>query len=612
MKKIKFPFFAFTLLALSLLYAMVNANAQNPRKFIKHDRNSIKDQYIVSLIDGVDLNDKNSAFSVLDDRNLIKPGQVKKIFTRAIQGFSIKMTEAEAERLSLDPRVEMVEQDVVGFLKGTQPNAKFGLDRVDQRNLPLDTTYNYNYDGTGVHVYVMDDGINGTLSEFGGRVTGGYDVFTGGVPDPMVCGGHGTRVAALIGSQTYGVAKNVMLHPVRVTNCLNGTASDFVTGVDWIIANKSGPSVINASLGYNSVNFQVDNATENAIGAGITFVNASGNEGQDGNALADACNQSPGRVPSNITVASSASNDTVDIYSSLGPCVDLFAPGEGTYTIAQNGAETTAVGTSFAAPFVAGAAALLLQQNPTAQPYEVRNALVANATPDVLTGDTKGAPNLLLYTFADFPPPELPVETTVWNAVAGFNTIRNPTKTWSYGYRDDDCGAYTGFPRYGTILFEGSPPAYLGFWALTSNISFPFVGKNLSSTTRTLGSIEAPPNRLVLYPGNLQRRAVLRWTVPSTATYTMEAHFKGISNAPISSSYRILYGSGEIAKGEINSNGIDIPFTYTFNLTGGKIIDFEVGNGINGFNTNDATGLDVTFTKLDTTALKPRARTLCY
>jgi len=506
----------------------------------------------------------------------------------------------------------MVEQNAETFRKGTQPNARFGLDRVDQRNLPLDTTYNYNYDGSGVHVYVMDDGINGTLSEFGGRVTGGYDVFTNGVPDPAVCGAHGTRVAALIGSQTYGVAKNVMLHPVRVFNCSTGTAEDFVEGVDWIIANRSGPSVINASLGFNGVNFQADNATENAIGAGITFVTASGNEGQYNNGLEDACNQSPGRVPANITVASSASNDAVDIYSSLGPCVDLFAPGEGTYTIAQNGAETIEVGTSFAAPFVAGAAALLLQQNPTAMAYDIRNALVTNATPNVLIGDTKGAPNLLLYTFAPFPPTVPPAETTVWNAVTDFHTYRNPAKTWRYGYRDGNCGTYTSLPYHGSVSANGSPLAYLGYWTSSATrLSFPFVGKNLSPGTRMfLGTINAPPNLLVLYPGINELKVIVRWTVPSTGTYNIQGLFKGIED-PVSSSYRVLYNRAELKTGLIN-DGTEVPFNYTYSLIAGDTFDFEVGNGNNSFLNGDATGSDVTFTKVDTTASKPRARIMCY
>lgn len=316
MKKINLLIFAFTLFTFNLLVAMVDVNAQNPNKFIKHNKHGIKDRYIVSLINDPDYDGTNSAFSILKDKSLIKPGQVKKIFTRAIQGFSIKMTEVEAEILSRDPRVEMVEQNAKTFLKGSQTNAPFGLDRVDQRNLPLDTTYNYNYDGSNVHVYVLDDGINGALSEFGGRVTGGYDVYTNGVPNSAECGEHGTAVAALIGSQTYGVAKNVMLHPVRVIDCAgDGTAEDYVEGIDWVIANRTGPSVINASLGYYEINYLVDNATQNAAGAGITVVAAAGNEGDDP-ILEDACNESPGRVAT-LTVAGSGPDDTIYNFSSL-------------------------------------------------------------------------------------------------------------------------------------------------------------------------------------------------------------------------------------------------------------------------------------------------------
>lgn len=613
MKKIKVLIYVITFFALNLTFHVVNVDAQNPGKFVKHNKHGIKDRYIVSLINDPDYDGTNSAFSILKDKSLIKPGQVKKIFTRAIQGFSIKMTEVEAEILSLDPRVEMVEQNAKTFLKGSQTNAPFGLDRVDQRNLPLDTIYNYNYDGSGVHVYVLDDGINGALAEFGGRVTGGYNVFTNQSPDTAECGEHGTPVAALIGSQTYGVAKDVMLHSVRVLDCAgNGTAEEYVEGIEWVIANRSGPSVINASLGYDEIVYIIDNATQNAAADGITVVAASGNEAANP-ITADACNQSPGRVAT-LTVASSDSNDAVDVISSLGPCVDLFAPGEYTYTIRNTGAPVQAAGTSLAAPFVAGAAALLLQQKPDAAPYEVRDALVTNATPNVIIGDRKGAPNLLLYTFAPFPPVIPPAPQTVWNAVADFYTaVYNPAKAWSYGFRDGDCGTYTGLPYFRSILFDGSPQAYLGFWSRTPSFNVPFVGKNLWTSQRTFDSTAiVPTDLLVLYPGNQELRAVVRWTVPSTGTYNIAARFRGIDTTPTTSSYRILYNRAEFATGVISSYGTDIPFNDTFSLTAGNTIDFEVGNGVTLNNFKDSTGLDVTFTKLTTTAPKPRARFMCF
>lgn len=369
--------------------------------------------------------------------------------------------------------------------------------------------------------------------------------------------------------------------------------------------------MINASLGFDTVVNQVDNATENAITAGITFVTASGNVDETG--LEDACTQSPGHVSGSITVASSTSNDEVDIYSSLGQCVDIFAPGEGTRTIRQNGVEATAVGTSFAAPFVSGAAALLLQQEPDAYAYEISSALVTNATPNVLIGDRKGAPNLLLYTFAPFPPVIPPAPQTVWNAVAGFNTIRNPAKTWSYGYRDGDCGTFTGLPYFRSIAFDGSSTAYLGFWSRTPNFNVPFVGKNLSADTQTFsGTAIVPTNLLVLYPGNQELRAIVRWTVPTTGTYNIAARFRGIDTTPTTSSYRVLYNRAELATGVISSYGTDIPYNNTFYLTAGNTIDFEVGNGVILNNFKDSTGLDVTFTKVNTTASKPRALIMCF
>lgn len=254
-----------------------------------------------------------------------------------------------------------------------------------------------------------------------------------------------------------------------------------------------------------------------------------------------------------------------------------------------------------------------MQQKPDAAPYEVRDALVTNATPNVITGDRKGAPNLLLYTFADFPITPPPAPQTVWNAVADFNTVRNPAKAWSYGYRNGDCGTFTGLPYFRSIAFDNSSTAYLGFWSRTPNFNVPFVGKNLSASMQTFsGTAIVPTDLLVLYPGIQELRAVVRWTVPTTGTYNIAARFRGIDTTPTTSSYRVLYNRAELATGVISSYGTDIPFNNTFYLTAGNTIDFEVGSGVTLNNFKDSTGLDVTFTKLTTTAPKPRALVTCF
>ncbi len=188
----------------------------------------------------------------------------------------------------------------------------------------------------------------------------------------------------------------------------------------------------------------------------------------------------------------------------------------------------------------------------------------------------------------------------------------NPQKTWGYGVRDGDCGDYIRFPYYGTVQFDDYPQGNLGYWS-TDYLRFPFVGKNLTTNPHTLyDTIIVPTDLLVLYPAGNQQRAVVRWTVPYTATFNMAVHFKGIDNYPTSSSYTIFYNSGILATGVINGNGTDVTLNNTFSLLGGSTFDFEVGNG-DGLNyVGDATGFDVTFTKVDITASKPKARVMCY
>ncbi len=318
-------------------------------------------------------------------------GKVNRRYKDALPGFAAEMTEDEALALSEDPRVQFVEEDQIYTADATQTGATWGLDRIDQRNRPLNGTYIYNYTGSGVRAYIIDTGIRTAHTQFGGRASVSYDAFGGNGQD---CNGHGTHVAGTVGGSTYGVAKSVSLRAVRVLNCSgSGSTSGVIAGVNWVAANRVLPAVANMSLG-GGASSALDTAVNNAINAGVTFAVAAGNSN------ANACNYSPSRVASAITVGSTTSTDARSSFSNYGSCVDIFAPGSSITSAwsTSNTATNTISGTSMASPHVAGAAALYLQANPGASNATVRNALVNNSTTNVITNAGSGSPNRLLYT----------------------------------------------------------------------------------------------------------------------------------------------------------------------------------------------------------------------
>ena len=288
----------------------------------------------------------------------------------------------------------------------TQTGVTWGLDRIDQRALPLNGSYTYNATGADVNVYVVGTGIRPTHTEFGGRASVAFDSVGDG-RNGIDCNGQSTHVAGTIGGRTYGVAKGVTLRAVRVLNCQgSGTQAAVIAGVDWVRQNHVRPAVA-VVLATTTTNAALDTAVRNAIASGVTVVVPAANAG------ADACGYSPGRVPEAITVGATTTSDARPTYSNTGTCLDLFAPGEN-ITSAWNSSDTatnTIRGTSMAAAHVGGAAALYLQGNPTASPSAVRDALFNNATNGVVSAGGEGSPNKLLYTGPSSNPPPPPPPT---------------------------------------------------------------------------------------------------------------------------------------------------------------------------------------------------------
>lgn len=333
-------------------------------------------------------------------------GELLYAYDAALQGFAIKFPEvnaAAATSLAQDTRVEYMEPDTIvalteeSAINTTQAGPTWGLDRIDQRNLPLSATYTYAKTGFGVRVYVIDTGIRVTHTDFGGRAFSGYD-FVSNDSNADDCNGHGTHVAGTIGSNTYGVAKRVTLYAVRVLNCSgSGTTSGVIAGINWVKqqkqANSSIPAVANMSLG-GGASTSLDSAVSSAISAGVTFAIAAGNS------TANACNYSPARVANAITVGATTSTDARASYSNYGSCLDIFAPGSSIKSTwySSNSATATLSGTSMATPHVAGVAALYLQGSSGATPATVATALINNATGNKVTSPGSGSPNRLLFT----------------------------------------------------------------------------------------------------------------------------------------------------------------------------------------------------------------------
>ncbi|MFY1597383.1 S8 family peptidase [Micromonospora sp. WMMD737] len=398
-------------------------------------------------------------------------GAVARTYGAALRGFEVRVDARAAARIAADPAVAYVEQNHTVSIAGTQTNPTWGLDRIDQRALPLDSSYTYPNTASNVHAYIIDTGIRFSHSDFGGRAVSGYDAVDGGSADD--CNGHGTHVAGTVGGSAYGVAKGVQLVGVRVLNCQgSGTNAGVIGGVDWVTANAVKPAVANMSLG-GGANASLDTAVRNSINSGVSYGLAAGND-SGGN----ACNTSPARTAEGITVGSTTNTDARSSFSNIGTCLDIFAPGSSITSAWHTGdtATNTISGTSMATPHVVGAAALVASANPAWTPQQVRDYLVNNATSNVVTNPGTGSPNKLLYVVnGDTPPPtndfSVSVSPTSGSTAPGGSVTATVATATTNGSAQSVSLSASGLPSGATASFSPATVTSGGSSALTISTS---------------------------------------------------------------------------------------------------------------------------------------------
>jgi len=546
----------FAVVAMSVaVVVLTTVHGQNPNSNSSKFRRAraekrIPNQYIVVLKDDV-TDVETEAINLARDFDGDRNGG--HTYFRALKGFSVRMSEQQALRLANDPRVEFVEEDGVVSLGTTQTGATWGLDRIDQRDLPLNGTYTYTPTGTGVKAYIIDTGIRATHTQFAGRVISGFTAINDGL-GTNDGNGHGTHVSGTVGGSTYGVAKNVTLVAVRVLDSAgNGTDSGVISGIDFVTSDHLAgqPAVANMSLG-GGISTALDTALNNSINDGVTYAVAAGNETQD------ACNVSPARVANAITVGSTTTSDARSSFSNFGTCVDIFAPGS-SITSSWNTSDTatnTISGTSMATPHVTGVAALFLETNPTATPAQVAAAIINSSTPNKVTGAGTGSPNRLLYSLLTGAPPPPPPGSELllnkgfesgnvtWVATSGVvtNVTQQTPRTgawyaWLNGY---------GVSHTDTLYQQIAVPSTattvtLSFWIkittaeTTTTTPFDTLQVQIRNSSNTVLSTLATYSNLNKTTGYVQKT----FDVTAFKGQTIRIYFLGVEDSSLQTSFVI-------------------------------------------------------------------------
>ncbi len=473
----------------------------------------------------------NSAVASNVAANSVSTG-VLATFSHAINGFVAELSPDELEEISNNPNVVGVEPDRVVAVTDTQSNPTWGLDRLDQRNLPLSSSFTYGHSGAGVTAYVLDTGVYSAHSEFQlngttSRVTNGFTSIADGRGSED-CHGHGTHVAGTVAGTVYGVAKLATIVPVRVLGCTgSGTFSGVIAGIDWTVSHHQAgvPAVANMSLG-GGASSALNAAIARGVADGITYVVAAGNES------GDACLRSPAGAPDAITVAATTIVDSRASFSNFGRCVDVFAPGQSITSAYVGGITRTATlsGTSMASPHVAGVAAMYLSSNPSATPAQVTSTLLNAATRGIVTNPGASTQNLLIHSASFAPaPPGVPGAPTGLRAVAGNQMVAlawiPPSFNGGADITDYVIEYATNNSSSWTTLVDGVSPAPLAnISGLTNGTLYSFrvstvnsVGTGPASTTVSatpvVPGLASAPRYLSSVVG--RERVTLSWWSPS-------------------------------------------------------------------------------------------------